>query len=176
MKRTRNTVLLAIGIATLATACSSETGGAAATSESPAAASSEAAFALAPAKEWTVDTSGWWVPDDPTGCLNETTTCTMSAWPYRQYGGDIASNIMTHGDTISLYCKAPTPAAIRNPIKTESVYWYYADYQGTAYWIPDVYVTKDDITGMAAGVPDCPSNTPGINGSGTTPAASPTAS
>lgn len=117
-----------------------------------------------PAKVWTVDTSGWWVPDDPTGCLNETVTCPMSAWPYREYGPDIAVNVFRHGETINLHCKAPTPDAIRNPLKFESVNWFYADYNGTFYWVPDIYVTKDDVEGMAEGVPDCPSNTPGING------------
>jgi hypothetical protein len=117
-----------------------------------------------PAKQWTVDTSGWWVPDDPTGCLNETVTCPMSAWPYREYGPDIAVNVFRHGETINLHCKAPTPDAIRNPLKFESVHWFYADYNGTFYWVPDIYVTKDDVEGIADGVPDCPSNTPGING------------
>lgn len=117
-----------------------------------------------PAKQWTVDTSGWWVPDDPTGCLNETVTCPMSAWPYREYGPDIAVNVFRHDETLNLYCKAPTPDAIRNPLRFESVHWFYADYNGTFYWVPDIYVTKDDVEGIADGVPDCPSNTPGING------------
>lgn len=116
-------------------------------------------------KEWIVDTSGWWVPEDPTGCLTETTTCPMSAWPSREYkNGQVAANVFRHGDTLTLFCKAPTPIAIRNSLKTESVYWYYSQQADNIWWIPDIYVTKDDVTGMAEDVPDCPSNTPGING------------
>lgn len=126
---------------------------------------SPAAYSPVPAKQWTVDTSGWWVPDDPTGCLTETTTCPMSAWPTREYKkGQVAANVFRHGDTLTLYCKAPTPIAIRNSLKTESVYWYYAQQGSNVWWVPDIYVTKDDTKGMAEGVPDCPSNTPGING------------
>ena len=134
-------------------------------SESSESASPEASFSAVAAKEWTVDTSGWWVPEDPTGCLNETTTCPMSAWPTREYKeGQIAINVFRHGDTLTLFCKAPTPVAIRNSIETEAVYWYYAQEGDNYWWIPDIYVTKDDTAGMAEGVPDCPSNTPGVNG------------
>lgn len=143
---------------------------AAATQDSPAA-----EFSPVAAKEWTVDTSGWWVPEDPTGCLNETTTCPMSAWPTREYKeGQIAINVFRHGDPLTLFCKAPTPVAIRNSIETEAVYWYYAQQGDNYWWIPDVYVTKDDTAAMAEGVPDCPSNTPGING-GPVPGQSPAA-
>lgn len=124
-------------------------------------------FTMEPAKEWIVDTSGWWLPEDPSGCLNETTSCVQAAWPVREYyKGGVVLNAFTHGETLSLYCKAPTPQAIRNSLLTESVYWYYADHEGTKWWVPDIYVTLDDVDGMAAGVPDCPSNTPGVNGRG----------
>lgn len=124
-------------------------------------------FSMEPAKEWIVDTSGWWLPEDPSGCLNETTSCVQAAWPVREYfKGGVVLNAFAHGETLSLYCKAPTPEAIRNSMLTESVYWYYADHQGTKWWVPDIYVTRDDVTGMADGVPDCPSNTPGVNGRG----------
>lgn len=126
---------------------------------------SDAPFTPTPAKTWVVDTSGWWVPEDPTGCLTETTTCPMSAWPTREYRkGQVAANVMRHGDELTLYCKAPTPTAIRNSLKVESVHWFYAQQGGEYWWIPDIYVTKDDVDEMAEGVPDCASNTPGLNG------------
>lgn len=115
-------------------------------------------------KAWTVDSSGWWVPEDPTGCLNQTTTCMMNVWPTRAYKGASIQNAVQTGATIQLVCKAPTPAPMQNSVKTQSQYWYYSNVAGTYYWVPDIYVTKDNTAGMAAGVPDCPSNTPGING------------
>lgn len=118
-------------------------------------------------KAWMVDTSGWWVPDDPTGCLDETETCQQHAWPVREYykGGAVAG-VFVHGDEIQLECKALTPEAIRNAVTTESKYWYYASFGDEHWWVPDIYVTKDDVDGMAEGVPDCSSDTPGVNGRG----------
>ena len=163
---------LALGVGALVVGAGCSSSGSSSGQESP----SSAAYVPVPAKQWTVDTSGWWVPDDPTGCLNETVNCPMSAWPVREYyKGGIAVDVFKHGDTLTLYCKAPTPVAIRNSLQTESVYWYYAEQGGNTWWVPDIYVTKDDVQGMAAGVPDCPSNTPGINGRESTEPASPTA-
>lgn len=138
------------------------------TTDTAATGSPSSASSSAPAgKAWTVDTSGWWVPSDPTGCLQETTTCPMTVWKSRLYkAGNEILNLMRHGDPITLVCKAPTPAPIRNSVKTESVYWYYSIYKGAYYWIPDIYVTRtpQQVTSMADGVPDCPSDTPGVSG------------
>jgi hypothetical protein len=154
-------VACAAGVGVLA-ACGTDEGSEAASS---ASAAPTAPYVPVAAKEWRVDTSGWWVPEDPTGCLNETTTCPMSAWPTREYKtGQVAANVFREGDTLTLYCKAPTPIPIRNSVKTEAVYWYYAQEGDNVWWIPDIYVTKDGTAAMAEGVPDCPSNTPGING------------
>lgn len=116
-------------------------------------------------KPWLVDTSGWWVPEDPAGCLTETTTCPMTVWKTREYKkGNMVINLVRHGETVTLLCKAPTPVPIRNSKMVESTYVYYIEYKGQNYWAPDVYFTLDDIDGMADGVPDCTSDTPGING------------
>lgn len=142
--------------------CGSSTGIATASPSSTSPSSSAAA-----GKAWVVDTSGWWVPSDPNGCLQETTTCPMTVWKSRLYkSGNEILNLMRHGDPITLVCKAPTPAPIRNSVKTESVFWYYSGYKGAHYWIPDVYVTKTpaQVTAMAQGVPDCASDTPGVSG------------
>jgi hypothetical protein len=119
------------------------------------------------AKEWVVDTSGWWVPEDPSGCLDQTVDCLMAAQKARVFKkGNTVFNVMTHGDTITLECKAPTPAPIRNSVETYSKYWYHAQVGDQMFWVPDVYVVKDDaaVAAMAEGVPDCTSSTPGING------------
>jgi hypothetical protein len=145
---------LAVGLALAA--CSSGSSGPASTPSSSGSAGG---------KSWVVDTSGWWVPSDPTGCGTDTVTCTMAADKVRAYRkGNTLFNVFVHGDTITLLCKAPTPAAIRNSVKTESKYWYYAAFKDQHYWVPDVYVTKDAVDAMAQGVTDCPSDTPGING------------
>lgn len=118
-------------------------------------------------KEWSVDSSGWWVPSDPVGCLTQTVECQMAAAKTRAYKkGNIVMNVMTHGDVILLECKAPAPAPIFNSIETYTKYWYYTDVAGAHWWVPDVYVAKDDaaVADMARGVPDCPANTPGVNG------------
>lgn len=153
---------IAIGLLTAAalSACGSSSG-TSATPTSPAAASGPVS--------WTVDTSGWWVPDDPTGCLQETVTCHTSAWKTRALvKGNTVINIIQHGEKITLLCKAPVPSPIRNSLKTEGVWAYYIEWQGENYWMPDIYVAKDDaaVQAMAQGVPDCASNTPGINGPG----------
>lgn len=166
MKSTSKATIGMVGVILIGplAACSSDTSATAEESVTTAPAS-DAPFTPVAAKQWTVDTSGWWVPEDPTGCLTETTTCPMSAWPTREYKvGQVAVNVFREGDTLTLYCKAPTPIPIRNSVKTEAVYWYYAEQGGNTWWIPDIYVTKADTAGMAEGVPDCPSNTPGING------------
>lgn len=142
------------------TACSGS-GGDPATGSSPAPTDFSE---ITTGKEWTVDASGWWVPEDPTGCGQETTTCHINLWPTRAYKGSSVPNAVVHGQKITLYCKAPTPAVIRSAVKTQAEYWYYSDVDGKRMWVPDIYVTKDNLTGMAEGVPDCPSNTPGING------------
>lgn len=166
----RRTGALVAGVGALTVIAGCSTGSSTSESATPSATQ----FVPVAAKQWTVDTSGWWVPDDPTGCLNETVNCPMSAWPVREYyKGGIAVDVFKHGDELTLYCKAPTPVAIRNSLQTESVYWYYAEQGGNTWWVPDIYVTKDDVQGMADGVPDCPSNTPGINGRDVTPSASP---
>lgn len=119
------------------------------------------------AKTWVVDTSGWWVPDDPTGCLQETVTCKTSVWKTRAYEkGNFEYNLIQHGEEVTLLCKAPTPVPLRNSVKTEAVNAYYIQWQGKNYWIPDVYMVKDDaaVAAMAADVPDCTSDTPGVNG------------
>ena len=169
MNRLKTMTALAFAGAIFLAGCGDDS--ASLTGEEGDAGASAEEFSLEPAKDWVVDTSGWWVPEDPSGCLDETTECMMAAWPvrerYRSTTGDgIILDAFKHGDTISLYCKGPTPEAIRNSRLTESVYWYYADYNGTKYWVPDIYVTLDDVDGMADGVPDCPSNTPGVNGRG----------
>lgn len=132
---------------------------------SACASSAENAAVPTSGKTWAVDSSGWWVPGDPTGCLAETTTCKMNAWPTRAYvkGGSIP-NLLVHGTQVELLCAAPTPASIRSAIKTESVNWFLTKYDGKTYWLPDIYATKTDVNGMAQNVPVCPSTTPGING------------
>lgn len=126
-----------------------------------------ASGAAAGAKEWTVDSSGWWVPQDPTGCLSETTQCQMAAAKTRAYKkGNIVLNVMTHGDSITLECKAPTPTQLRNSLKTYSKFWYYAQVKDAHWWVPDIYVVKDDaaVQKMAEGVKGCAANVPGVNG------------
>lgn len=114
-------------------------------------------------KNWTVDSSGYWVPGDPQGCGTETVTCKMNAFTTRVYKNAIP-NVFLTGSQVLLQCKAPTPAAIRSSVKTESKYWYYLSFEGKDYWVPDIFLTRDDIAGIAEGVPDCSSNTPGISG------------
>lgn len=156
------TALLALGMPLAGCASTASTSS---TSSTSSVASTAAASASPAGKTWIVDTSGWWVPSDPTGCGTDTVTCTMAADKVRAYRkGNTLFNVFVHGDTITLLCKAPTPAAIRNSVKTESVYWYYATFKDQHYWVPDIYVTKDAVDVMAQGVPDCPSDTPGING------------
>lgn len=118
-------------------------------------------------KDYVVDSSGWWVPQDPLGCLTETTQCQMAAAKTRAYKkGNIVLNVVTHGDVIQLKCKAPAPAQMFNSINTYGKYWYFTSIAGEDWWMPDIYVAKDDagVTAMAEGVPDCPPDTPGING------------
>lgn len=150
--------ITAAAVALLMAGCSSS-GISAGASASPTQAS-------AVGKQWKGDSSGWWVPTDPTGCLNETVSCVMVAWSKRRYGGETPQNAFKHGETITLLCKASTPAPIRNSVKTYSRYWFYSDINGKKWWVPDIYAAKDDaqIDEMAAGVPDCTADTPGIDG------------
>lgn len=118
-------------------------------------------------KEWTVDSSGWWVPSDPVGCLTQTVECQMAAAKTRAYKkGNIVMNVVTHGDVILLECKAPAPAPIFNSIETYTKYWYYTKVGDAHWWMPDIYVARDDaaVADMAAGVPDCAADVPGVNG------------
>lgn len=115
-------------------------------------------------KAWAVDTAGWWVPDDPTGCGTETTTCRINAWPTRAYEGHSIPGPVQHGDEVTVLCYAPTPAAIRNALATDSKNWVYTQFEGENYWFADIYITKDDLDGLIQDVPACPSDTPGING------------
>lgn len=147
--------------ATLA-ACGSTSDPAPATTDAAAPASSPAVVT------WKVDTSGWWVPEDPTGCLQETVTCYTSVWKTREYKkGNLIFNLIQHGEEVTLICKAPTPVPLRNSLKTESVSTYYIEFEGKNYWLPDVYAAKDDaqVQEMGADVPTCDSDTPGVNGS-----------
>ncbi len=154
--RAASTALPAAAIVLLLAGCGSA-GDAADASASPTAAAG---------KEWKADTGGWWVPQDPTGCLNETVNCVMVAWSKRRYGGETPQNAFQHGETITLLCKAATPDPIRSAIKTYSRYWFYTDIKGKKWWVPDIYAAKDDaqIEEMADGVPDCTADTPGVDG------------
>ena len=118
---------------------------------------------LGEGKTWAVDTSGWWVPDDPTGC-DMTTVCDMNGWPTRGYEGHSVLAVVRDGDEISVLCQAPTPAAIRNDLAIDSENWVFARVGDEYYWFADIYITGTDLKGLVKGVPDCPSNTPGIDG------------
>lgn len=115
-------------------------------------------------KAWSVDTAGWWVPDDPTGCGTETTTCRINAWPTRAYEGHSIPGPVQHGDEVTVLCYAPTPAAIRNALALDSKNWVYTEFEGKNFWFADIYITKDDLDGLIEGVPACPSDTPGVDG------------
>ncbi|HQR78702.1 MAG TPA: hypothetical protein PLT68_00625 [Actinomycetota bacterium] len=151
-------VVVAAGIA----GCSS--GGSAESSPSPTPTPEPTSIADIQGKTWSVDTAGWWVPDDPTGCGTETTTCRINAWPTRAYEGHSIPGPVQHGDEVTVLCYAPTPAAIRNALAIDSKNWVYTEFEGKDYWFADIYITKDNLDGLIEGVPACPSDTPGING------------
>lgn len=145
----------------------SDTAAASGTSSASASVSPAATSGGGVGKDYVVDSSGWWVPQDPLGCLTETTQCQMAAAKTRAYKkGNIVLNVVTHGQTIQLICKAPAPAQLFNSINTYGKYWYYTEIEGKNWWMPDIYVAKDDagVLAMAEGVPDCPPDTPGVNG------------
>lgn len=145
------------------TGCSSDSAASDAASPSPVAASPTSISEIQ-GKAWAVDTAGWWVPEDPTGCGTETTTCRINAWPKRAYKGHSIPGPVQHGDEVTVLCYAPTPAAIRNALAIDSKNWVYTEFEGKNYWFADIYITKDNLDGLIEGVPACPSDTPGVNG------------
>lgn len=167
--RVAGVLLATLGLA----ACSEQTDATGEASPTAAVESSAAASPTAPGKsfekavgsgkQWTVDTSGWWVPDDPTGC-DLTVVCDMNAWPTRGYEQRSKIAIVRHGDKVTVLCQAPSPAAIRNDLAIDSKNWVYAKAGDQYYWFADIHLTRDDLDGLVKGVPECPSNTPGIDG------------
>lgn len=162
----RVALLVVSTIAIALTGCATSASAPEASRSSPSASTAAPPVAvpdLGPGKVWTVDTSGWWVPDDPTGC-DMTTVCDMNGWPTRGYEGHSIIGVVRHGDQIDVLCKAPTPAAIRNDLAIDSENWVYTRVGDQYYWFADIYVTGTDLNGLVKDVPECPSNTPGIDG------------